>query len=55
MSVEERLLDRAITYFWYAEKFGWTIDEVDRQPTILLQRMLVVGRVRDELRGSGSG
>jgi hypothetical protein len=51
---EERGLDRALHYYWYAEQFGWTKTEVDGQPSAHLRRLRTIGdvlaQVRDEAR-----
>jgi len=47
--VEERLLDEAAYYYWFADRFGWTPDAVDRQSAIRLRRLMVVGDVVAEV------
>lgn len=37
-------------YFYFAERFGWTPDEVDRQPAVLLDWLQAIGGVVDEIK-----
>jgi hypothetical protein len=49
---EEEGLDRALRYWAFADRFGWTMQEVDAQPAAHLRRLLViedvVGALREE-------
>jgi hypothetical protein len=49
VGAEERLMDRAARYFVFADRFGWTTDQVDASPALVVDRMLIVAQVRDEL------
>lgn len=49
MSEEERLLDEALYYSTFALAFTWTPDQVDDQPALLIDRMLIVMDVRGDL------
>lgn len=46
----ERLLDRAVDYYWWADRFGWTPDQVDAQPYLRRERIRTVAEVVDEVR-----
>ena len=46
---DERLLDEAMPYFWAAERFGWTPDQVDKCPQWLFARLPTVAAVHDEV------
>ena len=46
---QTQLLDEATTYWWYAERFGWTPDQVDDCPAWLVHRLPVIAGVNDEL------
>jgi hypothetical protein len=37
-------------YWWWADRFGWPPDVVDRQPTIILDRLREVTQVVEEWR-----
>jgi len=43
-------LEAAASYFWYADRFGWTPDQVDELPAWLRDRLPTVGAVYDEIK-----
>lgn len=45
----ERLMDQAIDYFWWADRFGWTPDQVDAMPYLKRERIRTVAEVVDEV------
>jgi len=47
-------MDEAATYFMFADRFGWTPDQVDELPAVLADRMLVIAQVRDEVQAEAS-
>jgi len=50
VSYEERLLDASANYFFFAHKFNWPPDVVDRQPVVRLRALAAYSEVFDELR-----
>ena len=36
-------MDRALHYFWFADRFGWTKTQVDGQPSAHLRRLRAIG------------
>lgn len=49
MSLEDELLEDAAGYWWFAERFGWTPDQVDELPAWLAARLPTVAAVNDEI------
>jgi hypothetical protein len=41
------LLDKTLTYWYFADRFGWTPAQVDDLPVAYSDRLMVVGEVRD--------
>jgi hypothetical protein len=48
-SLEERALDEALYYAMFATAYGWTPHQVDEQPAVVVERLLVVAQIRAEL------
>jgi hypothetical protein len=38
-----------VHYFWFAERWGWTADQVDNSPQWLVDRLPGVAAVVDEI------
>lgn len=49
-SDEDRLHQEAAWYGWFADRFGWTADQVDAQPRWYTARLVGVMSVFDEVR-----
>lgn len=50
MGEYERLLDQALDYYLWAERFGWTSRQVDDEPAWLLDRYAVIADAQAEAR-----
>jgi hypothetical protein len=48
--VPPTLLEDAASYFWYADRFGWTPAQVDAMPAWLDSHLPTVAGAYDELR-----
>jgi hypothetical protein len=48
-SLEERLLDEALRYAWFAERYHWSPDVVDNLPAHVEARLPTVAQVVDEV------
>lgn len=49
VSIDDAALEGAGVYFFFAERFGWTPDQVDDMPAWLRDRLATVGAVHDEV------
>lgn len=43
-------MEEAATYFFFAERFGWTPDEVNAAPAYLTSRLPAVAAITDEIK-----
>jgi len=41
--------DQALRYYWFADRFGWTPQQVDTAPALLTARLMTIGEVRDDV------
>lgn len=49
MSIEDIALEETAHYHWFAERYGWTPDQVDGLPAKHKDRFPVVAAVFDEV------
>lgn len=42
-------MERAAGYFFFAERFGWTPDQVDDLPVVLYDRLPAVAVIHDQV------
>jgi len=50
VSAEDELWEVTAQFFWWAERFGWTPDQVEALPLFVRERMAGVAAMHDELR-----
>lgn len=46
---EDRWYEETMQYFWFAERFGWTPDQVDNMPLRVIDRLPGVAAMYDEV------
>ena len=46
---EETWCDEALRYFYFADQFGWTPTQVDAEPILIIDRLLVAARLKGEV------
>lgn len=51
---EDDLYERTMHYLWFADRFGWTPEQVDDQPQWFLSRAAEVAAVLDEVRAENA-
>lgn len=49
ISDEDRYIEGAARYFFFAERFHWTPEQVDNMPAWLLDRLPAVAAIHDEI------
>ena len=45
-------MDQAATYFLFANRFGWTPEQVDSSPAVIIDRLQVIAQLWDEHQAS---
>lgn len=49
LTLEDKLYEDAVSYFWFAERWHWTPEQVDNAPQWLVDRLPGVAAVVDEI------